>query len=140
MRTSFVRENPGHDMKGTASMIFKKLLGVRPIPGSSIGVAEAQAKVEAGDALLVDVREPNEWHAGHIAGATHIPLGTIVARASALPKDREILVICRTGNRSAMAQERLAQAGVTNVTNVEGGVTAWVEHGFPVATGEESVR
>lgn len=121
-------------------MIFKKLLGVRPTPGSSIGVAEAKAKIEAGDALLVDVRELSEWHAGHVAGATHIPLGTIASRAATLPKDREILLICRTGNRSAMAQERLAQAGVTNVTNVEGGVTAWVEHGFPVAMGEESVR
>lgn len=120
-------------------MIFKKRLGVRPTPGSRIGVAEAKAKVEAGDALLVDVREPHEWHAGHIARATHIPLGTIASRAATLPTDREILVICRTGNRSGMAQEQLAQAGVTKVTNIAGGMVAWAEHGFPVTTGEESV-
>ena len=118
-------------------MILRKLLGVCPTPGSSIGVAEAKAKVEAGDALLVDVREPNEWQAGHIAGATHIPLGTIASRADTLPKDREILLICRTGNRSAMAQERLAQAGLTNSTNVAGGMTAWVAQGYPVMPGEE---
>ncbi len=121
-------------------MIFKKLFAAPQHERATIGGDEAKRRLDAGEALLVDVRELNEWHAGHIAGATHIPLGTIASRATMLPNDREILVICRTGNRSAMAQERLAQSGFTNVTNVEGGVTAWVEHGFPVATGEESVR
>jgi len=118
-------------------MIFKKLFSVSRQESAVIGVEEARRRLDAGEALLVDVREPDEWRAGHVAGATHIPLGTVASRASALPTDREILVICRTGNRSAMAQERLAQAGFTNVTNIEGGMTAWVERGYPVATGEE---
>ena len=117
-------------------MIFKKLFAASQREGAAIGVDEAKRRVDAGEALLVDVREPDEWRAGHVAGATHIPLGTVASRASALPKDREILVICRTGNRSAMAQDRLAQAGFTNVTNIEGGITAWMEQGYPVATGE----
>lgn len=117
-------------------MIFKKLFAAPQHERAVIGVDEAKRRLDAGDALLVDVREPDEWQAGHVAGTTHIPLGSITSRASALPKDREILLICRTGNRSAMAQERLKQAGVTNVTNVEGGMTDWMEHGFPVATGE----
>lgn len=117
-------------------MIFKKLFAASRQESAAIGVDEARCRLDTGDALLVDVREPDEWRAGHVAGATHIPLGTIASRASALPTDREILVICRTGNRSAMAQERLAQAGFTNVTNVTGGVTAWMEQGFPITTGE----
>jgi len=117
-------------------MIFKKLFPASPQESTAVGVEEAKRKLDAGEALLVDVREPDEWQAGHIAGATHIPLGNITSRASVLPKDREILVICRTGNRSGMAQERLAQAGFTNVTNVAGGITAWAEQGFPITTGE----
>ncbi len=118
-------------------MILKKLLAASRPESTAIGVDEAKRTLDAGEALLVDVREPDEWRAGHVAGATHIPLGTVTSRASALPTDREILVICRTGNRSAMAQERLAQAGFTNVINIEGGMTAWVEQGYPVITGEE---
>jgi len=124
-------------IQGALSMIFKKLFAASQRESAAIGVEEAKRRVDAGDALLVDVREPDEWRAGHVAGATHIPLGIVASRASVLPKDCEILVICRTGNRSAMAQERLAQAGFTNVTNIEGGVTAWVEQGYPVITGEE---
>lgn len=118
-------------------MILKKLFPASRQERAALGVGEAKRRLDAGDARLVDVREPDEWRAGHVAGAIHIPLGTLASRASALPKDREILVICRTGNRSALAQERLEQAGFTRVTNVEGGVTAWAEQGYPIITGEE---
>ncbi len=118
-------------------MIFKKLFAAPQQESATISVDETKRRLDAGEALLVDVREPDEWQADHVAGATHIPLGTIASRAATLPKDREVLLICRTGNRSAMAQERLAQAGFTNVTNVEGGITAWIEHDYPVVTGEE---
>ncbi|MCA1666559.1 MAG: rhodanese-like domain-containing protein [Thermomicrobia bacterium] len=117
-------------------MIFKKLFSVSRQESAVIGVEEAKRRLDAGEALLVDVREMDEWRAGHVAGATHIPLGVVASRVAALPKDRDILVICRTGNRSALAQERLAAAGFTNVTNVTGGVTAWMEQGFPITTGE----
>ncbi len=117
-------------------MIVKKLFGTAQQEATAVGVDAAKAKIEAGAALLVDVREREEWQAGHIAGATHIPLGTLPTAASPLPKDREMLVICRTGNRSAKAQEKLAQAGFTHVTNVTGGMTAWAEHGLPTVTGE----
>lgn len=118
-------------------MIFKKLFAPAGQESAAISVDEAKRRLDAGTALLVDVREPDEWRAGHVAGATHIPLGNIASRAATLPADREILLICRTGNRSAMAQDRLAQAGFTNLTNVAGGMTAWAEHGFPIAVGEE---
>ncbi|MCA1668560.1 MAG: rhodanese-like domain-containing protein [Thermomicrobia bacterium] len=117
-------------------MIFKKLFAAPQHERAAVGVDEARRRVDAGEALLVDVREMDEWRAGHVAGAIHIPLGAVASRVAALPKDREILVICCTGNRSAMAQERLAQVGFTNVTNIEGGITAWAEQGYPVATGE----
>ncbi len=117
-------------------MILKKLFAASQRESVAIDVDEAKRRLDAGDALLVDVREADEWRAGHVAGATHIPLGIVASRASGLPKDRDILVICRTGNRSAMAQERLEQAGFTNITNVAGGMTAWAEQGYPVITGE----
>ena len=121
-------------------MIIKKLFGTAQQEGTAVGVDTAKARIEASAALLVDVREREEWQTGHVAGATHIPLGTLPEAASSLPKDREMLVICRTGNRSAKAQEKLAQAGFTHVTNVTGGMTAWAEHGLPIVTGEGDAR
>ena len=121
-------------------MIVKKLFGTAQQEPTTVGVDAAKARIEAGAALLVDVREREEWQAGHVAGATHIPLGTLPGAASSLPKDREMLVICRTGNRSAKAQAKLAQAGFTQVTNVTGGMTAWAEHDLPIVTGEGDER
>ena len=121
-------------------MIIKKLFGTAQQGATAVGVDAAKARIEAGAALLVDVREREEWQAGHVAGATHMPLGTLPGAASTLPKDREIFVICRTGNRSAKAQEKLAQAGFTHVTNVTGGMIAWAEHRLPIVTGQGDAR
>lgn len=77
------------------------------------------------DALVVDVREPDEWAAGHAPGALHIPLGEVPARLEELPEtDGPLPVICRSGNRSLRAAQWLAQQGF-DVANVEGGMRAW---------------
>lgn len=83
------------------------------------------------DLHLLDVREPDEWLAGHIKGAQHIPLGELRERLAEVPKDRAILAVCRHGNRSEAATRGLRTLGYT-VENLEGGVTAWKRAGLPL--------
>ncbi len=83
------------------------------------------------DLHLLDVREPDEWLAGHIAGAQHIPLGELRERLAEVPKERTVLAICRHGNRSEAATRGLRTLGYT-VENLEGGVTAWKRAGLPL--------
>ena len=82
-------------------------LGLQPaVPqsGADADVTPAEARQPAQDgALLLDVREPAEWQSGHAAGATLLPLGQLGARLSELPRDREIITVCRSGNRSGTA-------------------------------------
>ena len=93
--------------------------------------SDAHARGRDG-AILLDVREPDEWQSGHAAGAKHIPLGQLRARLSALPRDREIITICRSGNRSSRAAAELRRAGFTAVRNMAGGMTAWARAGLPI--------
>ncbi|MDP9320889.1 MAG: rhodanese-like domain-containing protein [Chloroflexota bacterium] len=83
------------------------------------------------DLHLLDVREPEEWQAGHIAGSQHIPLGQLRERLGEVPKDGTILTVCRHGNRSDAAARGLRTLGYT-VENLEGGVTAWTRAGLPL--------
>lgn len=81
--------------------------------------------------LVVDVREPHEFDAGHIEGAMLAPLGNVTASLDGIAKDREIMLVCRSGRRSAKAQELLAARGFTSLSNVEGGMLAWEKAGYP---------
>ena len=100
-----------------------------------ISVSEAVAKQEAG-AFILDVREPSEWNEAHIAGATLIPLGELVSRVNELPKDKEIVVVCRSGNRSAQARDLLVSEGFTEVTSMAGGLNQWKAAGYPTVSGQ----
>lgn len=84
---------------------------------------------QIGTAFLIDVREPAEWVRGHAAGAILVPLGEL--DASVLPRDRTILVLCRSGNRSGTATTMLLEAGLDAV-NVTGGMLAWQAAGLPL--------
>lgn len=86
-----------------------------------------------GDLVVLDVREPHEWAAGHIEGATHIPLGDIPARVGELDPDVRTLVICHLGGRSARATQWLHAQG-HDVTNVAGGMEAWEMAGRPTVS------
>jgi rhodanese-related sulfurtransferase len=79
------------------------------------------------DAVLLDVREPDEWQAGHIEGALHIPLAQLPLRTGELP-DGELFVVCRSGGRSARAVAWLGQHGYSAV-NLDGGMGAWAAAG-----------
>ncbi len=80
---------------------------------------------------LLDVREDDEWAAGHAPDAVHIPVGAIAGRTGEIPQDREVYVICRSGARSAYAAQALAGAGWTTV-NVSDGMTGWAVAGRPM--------
>jgi rhodanese-related sulfurtransferase len=102
---------------------------------AEISVSEAVAKQQDG-AFILDVREPSEWTDAHIAGATLIPLGELASRLSELPKDKEIVVVCRSGNRSAQARDLLLNDGFTQVTSMAGGLNQWKAAGYPTVSGQ----
>jgi len=83
------------------------------------------------EAYLLDVREDDEWTAGHAPDAVHIRLGELGARAAEVPRDREVYVICRTGNRSAYATQALLGGGL-HAINVADGMTGWAVAGRPM--------
>ena len=103
------------------------MFGTRKI--SDVDVQEA-AGLGRGGVVLVDVREDDEWEAGHAPDAVHVPLGE-VGKAAGRFADRRVMVVCRSGNRSAKAAKALAGAGV-EVTNVAGGMSSWAQAGLPV--------
>ncbi|MEU6536942.1 rhodanese-like domain-containing protein [Streptomyces sp. NPDC047000] len=103
-----------------------------------VTVQEAAARTghtggEPGGAVLLDVREPREWQAGHAPGAVHLSLSAIAAGAGLPPRarSRQLVVICRSGNRSRQAAELLAARGA-DVVDVTGGMHAWARAGLPV--------
>lgn len=85
------------------------------------------------DGYLLDVREHDEWRAGHAPDAVHIPLSELDKRAREVPNDRDIYVICRSGARSAQAVAAFNRAGWTTA-NVEGGMHAWEAAGRPMVS------
>ncbi len=95
------------------------------------------AELVAGGALLLDVREVDEWTAGHVAGALFMPMGEVEARIGELPRDRRVVVICRVGGRSGAVTEFLTAAGLDAV-NLAGGITAWDAEHRPIVTDDGS--
>jgi rhodanese-related sulfurtransferase len=99
-------------------------------PYGKVTSTEAVALADAG-AILLDVREPHEWQAGHAPKARHMPLGQLARRVDELPPGRHIITVCRSGSRSARAAAFLAQGG-REVSNLTGGMHAWVRADLPV--------
>ena len=106
------------------------------VPG--IDVTETAARLDAGGPeapLLLDVREPRELQGARVEGAVHLPISVFQQRYTELPQDRQILVMCASGNRSAAVTAFLLRNGWTDVHNVEGGISAWRRSGFAVKSG-----
>lgn len=87
-----------------------------------------------GGATILDVRESEEYAAGHVPGAQLLPLSVLPVRLSDLPQDDPVYVVCQSGNRSSQAAALLDQAGF-DARNVAGGTSAWIDSGRPVETG-----
>ena len=97
-------------------------------------VTPAEARVrQVRGAVLVDVREDNEWQEGHVSGALHIPLGALPQRLGELDPTKEVITVCRSGNRSAFAADVLLKAGFPRVSSMAGGTVAWTGQGLPVS-------
>ena len=102
-----------------------------PVP--ALDVTQLRHRLEAEPKpFLLDVREPWEYQAGHVPGAHLIPLGELEERVSEVPRDREVLAICHSGQRSLAAAGYLQHLGYAAVRNVDGGTAAWIERGYPV--------
>lgn len=86
------------------------------------------------DFIVLDVRENSEFVSGHIAGAKHIPLGQLTSKMDRLPKDKEVICVCRSGARSGRAARQLSRAGY-KVSNIKGGMMAWSAAKLPVQKG-----
>ncbi len=101
-------------------------------PFSRISVDEAKGMMSDGDVAVIDVREPHEYNGGHVPNAKLIPVAKVFARKDELPRDKDVIFICQVGQRSALACEMAAAAGLTRLFNLEGGTDAWVKAGNPV--------
>lgn len=107
-------------------------------PKTEITVDEALALSKEG-VLIIDVREPDELAevSYDVSNIKNIPLGELESRLSEVPKDKQIIVVCRSGKRSGNAYNILKENGFTNMANMQGGVLAWQEKGFPTTAGGE---
>jgi rhodanese-related sulfurtransferase len=103
-------------------------------PFYRIDVNEAKDMLGNGDAVIIDVRNPNEYTAGHVPGATLIPVNSVFQRREELPGDKKIIFVCAVGQRSALAAEMAAAGGLPaeRLYNLEGGTDAWKKAGEPV--------
>jgi rhodanese-related sulfurtransferase len=93
-----------------------------------------QGRIASGeDVLLVDIRTPAEIAQGAIPDAMQLPMHLIPIRISELPKDRDVVLYCRSGARSYQACAYMMQQGYDRVLNLRGGIIAWARHGYPIA-------
>jgi len=84
------------------------------------------------DVVVLDVREQDEYDTGHIPGVVLIPMGEVPNRLAEIPTDKEVIVTCRSGNRSGQITDFLRQQGYGNVHNMEGGILAWEAAGYDI--------
>jgi rhodanese-related sulfurtransferase len=115
---------------------FEKLVANAKKNITEISPQDAAAKLNSGDAVVVDVRDKGEWDGGHIPGATHMSRGTIELDIEEKVPDPNAMIICHCGGggRSALAAETLQKMGYKNVRSMAGGLKAWKTAGLPTTT------
>jgi MoaD family protein len=144
-----LKKDPDCPVCGTHPIVtqlidYEQFCGMRPEPQGAAATAgsganqweitavELKKRLDSGEQLqIVDVREPNEYQINRIPGSTLIPLGELPRRYQELDLDREIVLHCKMGGRSAKAQDFLRTVGVTNTKNLRGGVLAWIDQVDP---------
>ncbi len=112
---------------------FQKLVAEAKKHVTEISPQDAASKLNSGDAVVVDVRDKDEWDEGHIPGATHMSRGTIELDIEEKIPDPDAIIICHCGGggRSALAAENLQKMGYKNVRSMAGGLKAWKAAGLP---------
>lgn len=98
----------------------------------NVDAATVEQLRQRDDVVILDVREDSEFNDGHIPGATLVPLGQIPNRLAEIPKDKTVIAVCRSGNRSNQAANFLRQQGFENVHNMTGGMNAWSKAGYQI--------
>ena len=101
-------------------------------PFTRVDVATAKKLMDSGEVEVIDVREPNEYAEGHIAGVVLVPLNTLLSRPRDFLKRDNVLFVCAMGQRSAVACEMAAAVGFEKLYNLEGGTSAWAKAGLPI--------
>lgn len=121
--------------------IFSGCISDTKQPGKAqytdISVQQGKGMIDTGEVFILDVRTQEEYASGHINGSTllavqDIPKQELVEKLKEIPKDRKILVYCRSGRRSAQASGILTENGFTQVYNMQGGITEWVNAGYEI--------
>lgn len=116
--------------QGRADLAYAQELGKVVPPRLDIAAAKRHIR---GDAVILDVREPDEYTAGHLPGAYNLPQADLLTRIEEIPRQHELLVVCETGRRSQGAARFLAGCGYTDVADLIGGTSAWRASGEPLA-------
>ena len=106
-----------------------------PLPSVDVTEAERRLREDPAHPVLLDVREMNEFVEFRAPGALLLPTSALAARIGEVPTDRPLLVVCRTGVRSAAVTGFLARSGRSDVFNVTGGMEAWERAGLPIRRG-----
>jgi hydroxyacylglutathione hydrolase len=118
--------------RGTADKPWAMLTQLQEIPDISLSEVESLPA----QSLIIDVREPEEFAAGHVPGAINLPQSEIASRLDELPRDQDVLVICQGGNRSCRAAQFLAQSGFQRLFNVVDGTAGWISSGRAIEQSE----
>ena len=116
----------------TASQAAAVVVAEKIELGPEVDVHTTASVQDQTDVVLIDVREQWEYDQGHIPGITLIPMSEISNRLEEIPTDKEVIVTCRSGNRSGQVTDYLRQSGFDNVHNMQGGIVAWQEAGYEV--------
>ncbi|MEI7554010.1 rhodanese-like domain-containing protein [Candidatus Chlorohelix sp.] len=110
-----------------------KLFGSKTLAYENITPQEADQRIKTQKPLIIDVREGYEYSQGHIKGSKLIPLSQISSKINVIgAKDREIIVVCRSGGRSSHAANLLSSQGFTRIGNIKGGMIGWMRAGLPL--------
>ena len=118
----------------SGAMLVWPLVQRRLSPAKDVGNLEATRLINAGNALLVDLRETQEFAGGRLPNAVHIPLSQLASRGDELSRHvaRPVVTYCMNGNRSRAASNALARLGFKDIYNLQGGFRAWKDAGLPV--------
>ncbi len=116
------------------TLLFIELFGAKLKGYPAVSPGEATQLINREDAVVLDIREDNEYHGGHIVNSIHIPMGYLKDRQGELEKfkTKPIIAVCRSGNRSGAACSQLKKAGFDNIYNLKGGMMAWQHASLPI--------
>jgi phage shock protein E len=130
---------PGILLSAVAALAFATLAlagepnasSTKVTPMTQEQLLEHQAK-HAGHLFVLDVRTPAEYAEGHVPGAVNVPHDQLESRLAEVPKDKDVVLYCRSGRRTALAADVLARHGYTRLSHLEGDMQAWIDKGRPV--------